>query len=171
MINVCRVRWIVCMIPANFLMRNWKIFRTFILEPPIGIKYERTLRHRHELLIAVDLTAQSVLSDLARVCRWRLHALRYHRGTRGVRGDPWQISFAESSAAESTDDFIHKISVSLKEAEETQFWLGCVRNEFPELDEASKLETECHEFVKILQSSLTTAKRNRDRKAQPACET
>ena len=89
----------------------------------------------------------------------------------GRAGSSIGANFAESSAAESADDFIHKISVSLKEAEETQFWLGCVRNEFPELDEVSKLETECHEFVKILQSSLTTAKRNRNRKAQPACET
>ena len=58
------------------------------------------------------------------------------------------------------NDFIHKLSVALKEAEETSFWLQCIQTEHPGNAEATALRQEVQEFVKILQSSITTAKRN-----------
>ena len=69
-------------------------------------------------------------------------------------------NYAESGPAESLNDFLHKLSVALKEAEETCFWLQCVKTEHPDNAEAAALWGECHEFVKILQSSITTARRN-----------
>ena len=78
----------------------------------------------------------------------------------GRSGSSVGANYAESRAAESTRDFIHKLSIALKEAEETDFWLGCLIMEYPQFSEVEVLRKENHEFVKILQSSITTAKRN-----------
>ena len=39
-------------------------------------------------------------------------------------------------------------------------WLSCLCVEYPEVAEAESLHKENHEFVKILQKSISTAKRN-----------
>lgn len=78
----------------------------------------------------------------------------------GRSGSSVGANYAESRAAESTRDFIHKLSIALKEAEETDFWLGCLIMEYPQFSEVDVLRKENHEFVKILQSSITTARRN-----------
>ena len=78
----------------------------------------------------------------------------------GRSGSSVGANYAESRAAESTKDFIHKLSIALKEAEETDFWIGCLIMEYPQFSEAELLRKENHEFVKILQSSISTAKRN-----------
>ena len=78
----------------------------------------------------------------------------------GRSGSSIGANYAESGPAESANDFIHKLSIALKEAEETCFWLQCVLADDPENTEADALRKEGHEFVKILQSSVTTAKRN-----------
>ena len=78
----------------------------------------------------------------------------------GRSGSSVGANYAESRAAESTKDFIHKLSIALKEAEETDFWLGCLIMECPQFSEAELLRKENHEFVKILQISISTAKRN-----------
>lgn len=78
----------------------------------------------------------------------------------GRSGSSIGANYAESGSAESLNDFIHKLSVALKEAEETSFWLQCIQAEHPENAEATALRQEVQEFVKILQSSITTAKRN-----------
>ena len=78
----------------------------------------------------------------------------------GRSGSSIGANYAESGPAESLNDFLHKLSLALKEAEETSFWLQCVKTEHPDNAEAEALWNECHEFVKILQSSITTTKRN-----------
>ena len=78
----------------------------------------------------------------------------------GRSGSSVGANYAESGAAESAKDFIHKLSIALKEAEETDFWLSCLCVEYPEATEAESLHRENHEFVKILQKSISTAKRN-----------
>ena len=78
----------------------------------------------------------------------------------GRSGSSVGANYAELRAAESTKDFVHKLSIALKEAEETDFWLGCLSLEYPQFPEVETLRGENHEFVKILQSSITTARRN-----------
>jgi four helix bundle protein len=67
----------------------------------------------------------------------------------------------EASQAESKKDFIHKLSIALKEANETKYWL--------ELLEATKFLTElmfnslienCIELIKILTAIIKTSKVN-----------
>ena len=78
----------------------------------------------------------------------------------GRSGSSVGANYAESGAAESVKDFIHKLAIALKEAEETDFWLSCLCVEFPEFTEAESLRKENHEFVMILQKSISTAKRS-----------
>lgn len=78
----------------------------------------------------------------------------------GRSGSSVGANYAESGAAESVKDFVHKLAIALKEAEETDFWLSCLCVEFPEFAEAESLRKENHEFVMILQKSISTAKRS-----------
>ena len=81
-------------------------------------------------------------------------------GAIGRSGSSVGANYAESGAAESQKDFVHKLSIALKEAEETNFWLGCLSRECPQFPEADALIKENREFIQILQKSISTAKRN-----------
>jgi len=72
-------------------------------------------------------------------------------------------NYAESQSAESTDDFIHKNKIALKELRETQVWLKVIKkagllDESPERLE--RLLQENNELIAILFTSIATAKRN-----------
>lgn len=61
-------------------------------------------------------------------------------------------NYHEANRAESVTDFIHKIGIALKEAEETVFWLRYLIDVLPELEGANEAFNECTELVKILQT-------------------
>ena len=65
----------------------------------------------------------------------------------------------ESEHAESRKDFIHKLSIALKEANETEYWLEMLR-EGNYLSEAEfkSIQYDCIEIVKILASIVKTSK-------------
>lgn len=65
----------------------------------------------------------------------------------------------EANFAESKKDFIHKLHISLKEANETQYWLEIMK-ETGLIDESEfeKLNFKCIELIKILVSSIKTTK-------------
>ncbi|MEC8883175.1 MAG: four helix bundle protein [Bacteroidota bacterium] len=59
----------------------------------------------------------------------------------------------ESQRAVSTKDFKNKLSIALKEAEETQYWLQII--EHTEIAEVSKaLSENCEELIKLLVSII-----------------
>ena len=67
-------------------------------------------------------------------------------------------NYGEAQAAESRQDFIHKLKVCLKELRETQAWLKFVErmNFCPEKIGAARQE--CDELVAILVVSIRTAR-------------
>lgn len=66
----------------------------------------------------------------------------------------------EAQNAESRSDFIHKMKISAKEAEEVEYWLElCKASEFLPYQEG--LIDKCIEIKKMLNSIIGTAKRNR----------
>lgn len=71
----------------------------------------------------------------------------------------------ESRNAQSTDDSISKLSISLKEADETRFWLDLLylSHKINE-DIYSKLNTQLNEIISILVSSIRTTKANQQNK-------
>ena len=70
-------------------------------------------------------------------------------------------NLAEAKDGESKKDFIHKNSISLKEANESNYWLKRAwRAEKSLRKKAEPLIQECAELIKILTAIIVTAKSN-----------
>lgn len=61
-------------------------------------------------------------------------------------------NYREANRAESMDDFIHKIGITLKECSESLYWLDLIRKLYPRENSFSELASECEELLKIFQS-------------------
>ena len=61
-------------------------------------------------------------------------------------------NYREANRAESGNDFAHKISIVLKEASETHYWLQILSGLYPEHEVIFKLGTEAEELLKIFQT-------------------
>ena len=67
----------------------------------------------------------------------------------------------EAEHAESKKDFIHKMSIGLKEANETRYWLDLLfKSNYIGKDEYAKLNNEITQVIKILASIVKSAKNN-----------
>jgi len=67
----------------------------------------------------------------------------------------------EGIQAQSKKDFIHKLSISQKEAFETNYWIRLLRDSnYIEKQVATELIKDCEEIQKIITAILKTAKRN-----------
>lgn len=65
----------------------------------------------------------------------------------------------ESEHAESKADFIHKLAIAQKEANETEYWLELLyRTDYISKEQYQPLNTTIHELNKILASILITMK-------------
>ncbi len=77
-------------------------------------------------------------------------------------GTSISANIIEGNQAQSTADFVHKLSIALKEAFETEYWLCLLRDsEYITEKQASSLLDDCKELQKILTISLKTAKNNK----------
>ncbi len=66
----------------------------------------------------------------------------------------------EADAAESTEDFVHKMKVALKEAQETRFWLrNIIEADLLADKEVLSLLSECIELVKIINTIIANTTR------------
>lgn len=76
-------------------------------------------------------------------------------------GTSISANVAEGLQAQSRSDFIHKFSISLKEANETAQWLKLL-HATGYLDDRAYLsmKTDCVEILKLLTSILKTARAN-----------
>ena len=71
---------------------------------------------------------------------------------------------SEAIAAESTDDFVHKLTISLKEANETKYWILLLhRTQFIKEEEFKSIIKDCQELRKMIGSIISSTKRNRDK--------
>lgn len=69
----------------------------------------------------------------------------------------------ESEHAESKADFIHKLSISLKEANETEYWLMLLADtEYITKEEFFKLHANCNELISMLVASIKTLKSKKE---------
>jgi len=65
----------------------------------------------------------------------------------------------EANQAQSTSDFIHKLSIALKEAFETNYWLRLLRDsEILSAKQANSVLEDCEELQKLLTASIKTTK-------------
>jgi four helix bundle protein len=72
------------------------------------------------------------------------------------------LMYAEAQAAESREDFIHKMKIALKELKETRVCLKIIDTKHMIAHNELQQSTikECHELVAILGKSIETAKQN-----------
>jgi four helix bundle protein len=65
----------------------------------------------------------------------------------------------EAISAESKRDFVHKLSVALKEARETAYWLRLLKDGlFIENENIKQVNDLCSELIRILSSIILTTK-------------
>ena len=70
----------------------------------------------------------------------------------------------EAAFAQSANDFISKMSISLKEVSETQYWLELLHEtDYITDKEAESLKSDCMDLLRILQASIITAKANKEK--------
>jgi four helix bundle protein len=69
-------------------------------------------------------------------------------------------NYREAARAESKADFIHKIGIVEKEANETLYWLELIKESLVQNDSVDNLLKECDELLAIFIASGKTAKRN-----------
>ncbi|MDR1951445.1 MAG: four helix bundle protein [Bacteroidales bacterium] len=67
----------------------------------------------------------------------------------------------ESEHAQSKADFINKINIALKEANETEYWLQLLNDsKYLTTKEYKSIYPEIHEIISLLVSILKTSKKN-----------
>ena len=67
----------------------------------------------------------------------------------------------EAQNAESSKDFIHKLSISQKECDESVYWLELLKaTEYINEPEFESLKNDATELLKMLRSSIITSKQN-----------
>ncbi|MBI1368735.1 MAG: four helix bundle protein [Planctomycetes bacterium] len=70
-------------------------------------------------------------------------------------------NYEEACAAESRADFVHKLSISLKELRESRSWLRLIiRSQLLPNEKLADLLDECEQLCNILGQSIITAKTN-----------
>ena len=67
--------------------------------------------------------------------------------------------FREGEFAESKKDFIHKLSIALKEANETEYWLVLLKeSDYISEESFCSIHTDCVELIKLLVSIIKSSK-------------
>ncbi len=70
-------------------------------------------------------------------------------------------NYAEACAAESRKDFVHKLSICLKELRESLSWIRLIiKSELLTEAQMASLENECEQLANIIGKSIVTAKSN-----------
>ena len=67
-------------------------------------------------------------------------------------------NYHEANRSESRDDFVHKVSIALKEANESIYWLKVVNGLFDDNDAIKRIAEETTELRNLLQKIVRTAK-------------
>lgn len=69
-------------------------------------------------------------------------------------------NYYEANRAESKTDFIHKVSIALKESNETNYWFRVLSGLCGESDKLDELKNESFEIRNLLQRIVNTSKKN-----------
>jgi len=66
---------------------------------------------------------------------------------------------AEAECSESDSDFVHKLAIALKEANETEYWLDLLwKSDLITSRQYESLNEDCIELIKILKSIISSMK-------------
>ncbi len=107
------------------------------------------VKHSFEFALMVNQYS----SKLREMNYWDLARQLFKSGT-SIGANVW-----ESQNGESTSDFVHKMKIAAKEANETLFWLMLCDNA-PEYPDCKPLLAKLDEIQRLLSSIISTTKRN-----------
>src|SRR5213080_2149408 len=75
-------------------------------------------------------------------------------------------NYEEACAAESRADFVHKLSICLKELRESRSWIRLIiKTEMLTEHRMGELLNECNQLCNIVAQSIVTAKKNKNKKS------
>ena len=113
-----------------------------------------------------DVLGEKSLAFAVRVVRLSQHLIAEHRefvlSKQILRsGTAVGAMIREGRYAQSPADFVSKLSIALKEASETEYWLILLKHTgyIPDT-EAVSLANDCAELLRLLTASINTAKTN-----------
>jgi four helix bundle protein len=67
----------------------------------------------------------------------------------------------EAEQAESKADFVHKLAIALKEANETEYWLDLLfKSQYIDKDGYESIYVDCKELIKLLTAIIKTSRGN-----------
>ena len=70
------------------------------------------------------------------------------------------LNYGEAQSAESRNDFIHKMKISLKDLRESSVCLKIISKKYKDQIDVSAVIDECEELISIFVKSIQTAKKN-----------
>jgi four helix bundle protein len=72
---------------------------------------------------------------------------------------------SEAVYAQSPADFVNKLSIALKECNETLYWLNILHDtEYVSKEQFDSMNTDCQELLALLIASIKTTKQNKETK-------
>jgi len=132
-----------------------------VAAPEVGELHQRTVRASPprdlaERLLGFAVRVGKVVNALPASRLGRHVAAQLIRS--GTSAAP---NYEEGCAAESRADFVHKLSICLKELRESRFWIRLiVESDLLPPKKMAELQDECGQLSKILAQCLITAKKN-----------
>lgn len=93
-----------------------------------------------------------LLDELPHTCSTRIIAFQLGKSASSIGAN-----YREANRAESHEDFVHKISIALKEASESLYWTEILSNLYPAHTGVGLLSKENSEIRNLLQSIRTSA--------------
>lgn len=73
-------------------------------------------------------------------------------------------NYSEAEYAESTDDFVHKLKIARKEANETRYWLDLLLNiDVLTNTEFDSMVADCTEIIKLLTTIILSTTNNQQK--------
>jgi len=117
----------------------------------------------------ISITLIKAQAFAVRICKAKQYLNTVKRESRMAdqmyrSGTSIAANVSEAQYAQSKADFITKLHIALKEANETKNWLTILHQSgFIEKPGFDSMDTDVTELIKLLTASLNTAKRNLDK--------
>jgi len=106
----------------------------------------------------------SFVTELVKICRaMQLEQKEFVLSKQLLRsGTAVGALISEAEFGQSKLDFVHKLSIALKEANESRYWLNLLHDtNYLDKTTFTKLLTNCAELIRILVASIKTIKGNK----------
>ncbi len=105
--------------------------------------------------------ADALAARIIKMCKYIQHSKNEHIMSKQIlrSGTSIGANIAESKYAQSTPDYISKLSIALKEANETLFWTNCLYDgQYLNDNENESIKNDVIEIIKLLTVTIKKVK-------------